>query len=103
MNTNEKLINNFNNTIKKLNTFRDLLILHNEQESLSIEYFCDIQELLDLIDTNIDVSLYKIDKNLPITNKTIEYRIKEYEIEKKTLEPFIPLLLIRHMFISANQ
>ena len=103
MNSNDTLINNINNTIQKLNTLKDLSLLYNEQDSLSIEDFYDIQELLDLIDANIDVSLYKIDKKIPITNKTIEDRIKEYEIEKKTLKPFIPLLLIYHMFISTNQ
>jgi len=104
MNSNKILANNINNIIEKLNILKnDLSLLHNEQKQLSTEKFCDIQELLGLIDTNIDVSLYKIDKDLPITNKTIKDRIKEYEIEKKTLEPFLPSLLIYHMLVSATQ
>ena len=50
MNSNDTLINNINNTIQKLNTLKDLSLLYNEQDSLSIEDFYDIQELLDLIE-----------------------------------------------------
>ena len=91
------LINNINETLKKLNNIKDNI----EQLNLSDEQYLDIQELLDLINSNLEVTLYKLDKKLNITNKTINERIKEYETEKKILEPFLPAILLYSMIINS--
>ena len=98
MTSKDKLIENIDNTINSLDILKTNLSLSS---SISNENLFDIQELIDLIDTNLEVSIYKLDKNLPITNKSIENRIKEYEIEKKILEPFLPSILLYSMVVNS--
>lgn len=60
----------------------------------------DIINILDDFDKKyIDDIIYKIDTNSSVIDDHAEERIKEYELAKKSIKPFLPSIILNSMLL----
>ena len=60
----------------------------------------DIINILDDFDKKyMDDIIYKIDTNSSVIDDSAEERIKEYELAKKSIKPFLPSIILNSMLL----
>ncbi len=96
-------------TKRKLNYIIDELsskinILKNKinNTNLSPRKIIDIINILDDFDKKyMDDIIYKIDTNTDVIDDDADERIKEYELAKKSIKPFLPSIILNSMLLRT--
>ena len=79
-------------------------ILKNKvnNSNLSPKKIIDIINILDDFDKKyMDDIIYKIDTNSDVIDEDADERIKEYELAKKSIKPFLPSIILNSMLLRT--
>lgn len=89
-------------TITELKTKINILEDKVNNITLTPRQIMDIQNILDDFDKKyMDDIIYKIDTNSETIDENAEERIKEYELAKKSIKPFLPSIILNSMLLQA--
>tara|TARA_B110000977_G_C11069297_1_gene488988 strand:+ start:188 stop:490 length:303 start_codon:yes stop_codon:yes gene_type:complete len=94
--TKNKLYYIINELSLKLNILHDKITNVN----LTPTKIIDIINILDDFDKKyMDDIIYKIDTNSPVIDEYAEDRIKEYDLAKKSIKPFLSSIILNSMLL----
>ena len=94
--------NKLYSTITELKTKINILEDKVNNITLTPRQIMDIQNILDDFDKKyMDDIIYKIDTNSETIDENAEERIKEYELAKKSIKPFLPSIILNSMLLQT--
>ena len=94
--------NKLYSTITELKTKINILEDKVNNITLTPRQIMDIQNILDDFDKKyMDDIIYKIDTNSETIDENAEERIKEYELAKKSIKPFLPSIILNSMLLQS--
>ena len=95
--------NKLYSTITELKTKINILEDKVNNIILTPRQIMDIQNILDDFDKKyMDDIIYKIDINSETIDENAEERIKEYELAKKSIKPFLPSIILNSMLLQSQ-
>ena len=92
----------FLHTLNELSLKTTILKNKVNNSNLSPKKIIDIINILDDFDKKyMDDIIYKIDTNSDVIDEDADERIKEYELAKKSIKPFLPSIILNSMLLRT--